>query len=169
MKFCNAKLCSVLLSVFACASLAIAQEKAKDVSGSDSLRTQLRAISAGGNNAARRTAITKRLDELGIKYRLDKFSEGGLSGTNIVAELKPTGQKVLMLGAHYDRVEQGKGAIDNASGSTAVLELLAALSANPTKESFSLCRLLRPGGRGPGRLSKLFAGARKKGSTGSLY
>ncbi len=133
MKFCNAKLCSVLLSVFACASLAIAQEKAKDVSGSDSLRTQLRAISAGGNNAARRTAITKRLDELGIKYRLDKFSEGGLSGTNIVAELKPTGQKVLMLGAHYDRVEQGKGAIDNASGSTAVLELLAALSANPLK------------------------------------
>lgn len=132
MRSIPTELCRALLGVLVCATLVVAQG-AKTASTGDSFRTQVTAIAAGKDNAARRTAITKRLDELGIKYRLDKFSEAGLSGTNIVAELKPTGQKVLMLGAHYDRVEQGKGAIDNASGSTAVLELLAALSANPLK------------------------------------
>ena len=133
MKFGNAKFCCVVVSVLACASLTLAQGGAKGASASDKLRTQLGAISAGSNNAARRTAITKRLDELGIKYRLDKFSSRELSGVNIVAELKPGGPKRLLLGAHYDRVEQGQGAVDNASGSTAVLELLAALSQSPLK------------------------------------
>lgn len=36
-----------------------------------------------------------------------------------------------MLGAHYDRVSKGKGAVDDASGVAAVLELLNALKKRP--------------------------------------
>jgi aminopeptidase S len=132
MKSIPTKLCRALLGVLVCATLVGAQE-AKTASTGDSFRSQAIAISAGVNNAGRRAAITKRLDELGIKYRFEQFKRGELRGTNIVAELKPNGKKVLMLGAHYDRVEEGSGAVDNASGSTAVLELLAAFSATSLK------------------------------------
>jgi Iap family predicted aminopeptidase len=133
MRFIRTALCRALLGVLACATLVVAQGS-KTASTGDSFRTQVTAISAGKDNVARRAAITKRLDRLGIKYRLEEFKRGAVSGTNIIAELKPSGPKVLMLGAHYDRVEQGSGAVDNASGSSTVLELLAALSASPLKK-----------------------------------
>jgi Zn-dependent M28 family amino/carboxypeptidase len=38
-----------------------------------------------------------------------------------------------MLGAHFDRVAEGKGAVDNASGVSAVLELLATFKRFPLK------------------------------------
>jgi aminopeptidase S len=96
---------------------------------------QVKAISSGADTKARGAAITKRLDELGIKYHLETFTYADRQGENIVAEL-PAGKATtqLMLGAHYDRVKDGEGAVDNASGSAAVLELLAALKAKPLKE-----------------------------------
>lgn len=95
---------------------------------------EVSAISAGADTKARGTAIKKRLDALGIKYRVESFTYADRQGENIVAELPSAGAaKQLMLGAHYDRVRQGQGAIDNASGSVAVLELLAALKAKPLK------------------------------------
>jgi aminopeptidase S len=98
------------------------------------LVSQVSAISAGADTKARGAAIKKRLDELGIKYRVDPFTHGDRQGENILAELPSAGAtKQLMLGAHYDRVSEGQGAVDNASGSLAVLELLAALKAKPLK------------------------------------
>lgn len=97
--------------------------------------SQVTAIASGADTKARGAAIIKRLDELGIKHRIEAFTFDGRPGENIVAEL-PAGKatKQLMLGAHYDRVRAGQGAVDNASGSAAVLELLAALKKDPLKE-----------------------------------
>ncbi len=99
------------------------------------LANEVSAISAGADTKARGTAIKKRLDALGIKYRIEPFTHADREGENIVVELAPPAgaTKQLMLGAHYDRVSQGQGAIDNASGSLAVLELLTALKARPLK------------------------------------
>jgi aminopeptidase S len=96
------------------------------------------AISAGSDTKARGTAIKTRLNALGIKYRVEPFMHADQQGENIVAELPPPAgaTKQLMLGAHYDRVSQGQGAVDNASGSVAVLELLAALKDRPLKNYF---------------------------------
>lgn len=119
--------------VVLCATVVLAQAPAAS-SGGESFRKQVAAIASGADTAARRAAITKRLDELGIKYRLEPFKSGAREGTNIIAELaRAAGQKELMLGAHYDRVAAGTGAIDNASGSATVLELLAVLKARPLK------------------------------------
>jgi aminopeptidase S len=96
--------------------------------------SQVTAITSGADTKARGAAIIKRLDELGIKHRVEKFNYDGREGENILAELPSEGAtKTLMLGAHYDRVNEGQGAIDNASGSVAVLELLAALKEKPLK------------------------------------
>lgn len=98
------------------------------------LANRVAAISAGADTQARGAAIKKRLDTLRIKYRIEPFTHADRQGENIVAELPSSrAKKQLMLGAHYDRVSQGQGAIDNASGSLAVLELLAALKRKPLK------------------------------------
>ena len=89
-------------------------------------------IAAGSDNAARRQAITEILKSLGIDYRLDEFTVTKFSGTNVVAEIagiKPT--KTLLLGAHYDRVPQGNGAVDNAASCAVLLALLARFKSNP--------------------------------------
>ena len=51
------------------------------------LVNQVSAISAGADTKARGAAIKKRLDELGIKYRIEPFTHADRQGENIVAEL----------------------------------------------------------------------------------
>ena len=129
----------VLITVVLAAHLAAAQtglraSGATTVGGSERVQKHVAAIAEGADTPARMAAIIKRLDELGIKHRLETFSSGEWQGTNIVAELpNPTAQKGLLLGAHYDRVQRGNGVLDNASGTVAVLELLAALKNSPLK------------------------------------
>ena len=56
---------------------------------------------------------------------------------NIVARWRgtgPEGKKALLLSAHYDSVERGPGAGDDASGVAAILESLRALKAGPPPE-----------------------------------
>lgn len=93
---------------------------------------QVASISAGDDTAARGKAIQQRLDALGLKWREEAFTQDKKQGSNIIADLGgPEGAPLLLIGAHYDRVAQGRGATDNASGSAAVLELAAALKARP--------------------------------------
>jgi hypothetical protein len=56
---------------------------------------------------------------------------------NVVARWRgagPAGKKALLLSAHYDSVDQGPGAGDDASGVAAILESLRALKAGPPPE-----------------------------------
>ena len=94
--------------------------------------TQVTAVSASSDTAARGAAIGQRLDALGIAWKREDFQQDGQSGTNLVADLGgPTDAPLLLIGAHYDRVDVGHGATDNASGVATVLELAQALKARP--------------------------------------
>ncbi len=93
---------------------------------------QVTEISAGDDTAARGQAIKTRLSALGLSPREEPFVADGHKGSNLFADLGgPAGAPLLLIGAHYDRVDKGRGATDNASGSAAVLELAAALKAHP--------------------------------------
>ena len=64
-------------------------------------------------------------------------TRGGATCVNIVARWRgtgPAGKKALLLSAHYDSVERGPGAGDDASGVAAILESLRALKAGPAPE-----------------------------------
>ena len=89
------------------------------------------AISAGADSAQRRSTILRRLDQLRVKYRSEKFCLESACGINVLVEPDRPGATTLMLGAHYDRTSQGKGAVDNAAGVAAVLELLAVFQSKP--------------------------------------
>ena len=95
-------------------------------------QAQVVRISLGEDTAARASAIGTRLDALGLDWREEPFEADGLSGRNLVVDLGgPAGAPLLLIGAHYDRVDVGHGATDNASGVSAVLELAQALKARP--------------------------------------
>ena len=99
----------------------------------DQLRQTTAAIAAGDTTADRRTAITDRLKAAGVDFHLEDFVSGTRSGVNIVATLPgktQTGNRPLLLGAHYDRVAKGHGAVDNAASCAVLLELIEKLKSN---------------------------------------
>ncbi|HEY5849370.1 MAG TPA: M28 family metallopeptidase [Lysobacter sp.] len=92
----------------------------------------VRAISDAGENAQRRAAIAQRMAALGIAPRKVAFADGKRQGENLIADISgPADAPLLLIGAHSDRVEHGKGATDNASGSATVLALAERLRAQP--------------------------------------
>jgi len=87
-------------------------------------------IAKGENGSERRAAITKRLDDSHIAYTLQSFTDSrGLSGTNIIATISGGSEKTVVIGAHYDRVAVGQGAVDNGASCSVLLKLLDALKA----------------------------------------
>lgn len=97
-----------------------------------SWQAQVERVSAGKDTAARGAAITARLDAMGVAWQAQPFELQDRQGRNLIAGLGgPAGAPLLLIGAHYDRVEVGHGATDNASGVAAVLELAQALKARP--------------------------------------
>jgi hypothetical protein len=114
--------CAILLAV---CSVAGAQ-------GIQSVRDTIASLAKGSDNTERRRAITARLDAAGIEYRLQEFVDARMrKGTNIMASLAPGKQKTILIGAHFDRVAVGQGAVDNGASCAALLELLSTLKANP--------------------------------------
>jgi Zn-dependent M28 family amino/carboxypeptidase len=98
----------------------------------DQLRQTTAAIAAGDTTADRRAAITERLKAAGVDFHVENFVSGTRTGNNIVATLpgKP-GTRTLLLGAHYDRVAKGHGAVDNAASCAVLLALMDALKSKP--------------------------------------
>ena len=80
-------------------------------------------------------AVAKELEALGLSPQRRTFAGPDRTGTNLVAEVPAAPgaapPKTLMLGAHLDRVEAGRGAVDNAGGCAAVLELVGRFQARP--------------------------------------
>lgn len=129
---------ALMVSVVLAAGSVSAQKAQKAVDSTAYSRI-VNSIAAAESNELRRKAIEAELKTMGVEYKLEEFTSttrGGkeVRGTNIIASIpNAAAKRTVMLGAHYDRVAVGKGAIDNASGSGAVLELLRAFKANPAK------------------------------------
>lgn len=92
----------------------------------------VRAIVDADAGAGRRSAITGRLDALGLRWQAREFQLDEHSGTNLLADVSgDPNAPLLLLGAHSDQVGKGEGATDNASGSATVLALARRLKDKP--------------------------------------
>jgi aminopeptidase S len=128
------------------------------------------AISAGTDRAGRRAAITAQLEAMGLFYRLEDFKAEGRAGVNILVTMPAAAgvEKEILLGAHYDKAEVGQGALDNASGVGAVLELLARFRKSPLaayRLSAAFFDLEEEGGLG----AHAFIASRGRGSLPAIY
>jgi acetylornithine deacetylase/succinyl-diaminopimelate desuccinylase-like protein len=113
-----------LLCVAVCARPVIAQDATR-------LTTTISAIAAGQGSDDRRTPIVARVRELGLDARLQPFGDGARAGTNVIVTVPGREPRTILIGAHYDRVQVGQGAVDNGGSCAALLELMTAFKASP--------------------------------------
>ena len=82
-------------------------------------------------------AVVKELEALGLEPQRREFAGPRRPGVNVLAEVPPADgsspAKTLMIGAHVDRVVAGRGAVDNAGGCAAVLELIDRFRKDPLR------------------------------------
>jgi len=106
---------------------------AAGVSAQDAARitASVTAITAGESNIQRREAIVKLLAERGVMAETQAFGEGNRAGVNLVVTLPGRESRTILIGAHYDRVAVGQGAVDNAASCAALIELIGAFRASP--------------------------------------
>ncbi|NNJ24377.1 M28 family peptidase [Alienimonas chondri] len=108
-----------------------------DAEATRRLERRVVAISAAEPLVGRGEAIEDELKALRLMPQRRTFQSAGGEGANLLAEVPPaangTPVRTLMVGAHLDRVEAGTGAVDNAAGCAAVLELLGRFQAKPLK------------------------------------
>lgn len=95
------------------------------------LQASVSAIAAAEGNSQRREVILSSLRALGDEPELQPFGQGARAGVNIVATLPGRDPRVILVGAHYDRVDVGRGAVDNGASCAMLIELIAAFKASP--------------------------------------
>jgi acetylornithine deacetylase/succinyl-diaminopimelate desuccinylase-like protein len=95
----------------------------------------LNAIVAGDNNTARREAIVAQLRALGVDPVVELFGEGRAAGANVVVTVPGSRTRRIVIGAHLDRVNAGRGAVDNGAACAALIELAAVFKASPLTQA----------------------------------
>jgi aminopeptidase S len=94
--------------------------------------TDVRRMADAEDNAGRRAHLRQRLASAGVAMAAQPFVSGGLQGENLIADVGgPAAAPLLLFGAHSDRVDTGRGATDNASGSATVLALAERFKRRP--------------------------------------
>ena len=114
-----------LVCLLLCVATHVAPAAAQDTTR---LMASLEAITDGNDGEARRDAIVAQLESVGVEPRVEPFGQGRTAGANIVVTLG-SGAKTIVLGAHYDRVREGRGAVDNGAACAALIEIVAAVKA----------------------------------------
>jgi len=91
-------------------------------------------VRAAGTDGERQGAayIAQELEKLGFTPAIVKVPlPGGKTSQNVVAELPGTGERRVILGAHYDSKSPSPGANDNGTGSAALLAIAAEIKDEP--------------------------------------
>ena len=92
----------------------------------------VRSMADAQDNTGRRAHLRQRLERAGMTVVVQTFGSNKQQGENFIAEVGgPTNAPLLLLGAHSDRVDAGRGATDNASGSATVLALAERFKRRP--------------------------------------
>ena len=84
---------------------------------------------ASADKNVRKNAIINSLAGIGVPYFIQEFEDA----SNIVVSQNPSSRR-LVIGAHWDSVENSTGANDNAAGCSALLHVIEKL-AGKTKKS----------------------------------
>ncbi|HEX5756427.1 MAG TPA: M28 family peptidase [Arenimonas sp.] len=125
---------SLALLLAACATTpdTVAPTPSKPRAASPDWLTDVTVMSSREANGGRREYLQQRLEGIGLQPREQAFSSGELNGSNLLVDVSgPADAPLLLLGAHFDRVDAGQGATDNASGSAVVLALAERFARKP--------------------------------------
>jgi aminopeptidase S len=94
--------------------------------------TDVRGMADAQDNVGRRAHLRQRLSNAGMTITAHPFVSGSLQGENLIVDVGgAAAAPLLLIGAHSDRVDAGRGATDNASGSAVVLALAERFKRQP--------------------------------------
>jgi hypothetical protein len=91
----------------------------------------------GGNNQRRKSTLKKIFAEAGCNDQ--HLSEQPVKGSklpNVVCLLPGSSEKIIIVGAHFDRVSEGNGVVDNWSGASLLPSLFEAVKVEPRKHTY---------------------------------
>jgi hypothetical protein len=115
-----------------------------------------------GSLAAAAMYIRKTLMNLGYEVRTQSFDSQGIVVHNLEVEVPGTTApgEIIVVGAHYDSVQGGPGANDNASGIAALLEIARLLDGRAATRTLRLVAFVneeQPFSGGPEMGSRVYA------------
>jgi len=90
-----------------------------------------------GNNKQREMTLKQMFAEAGCDDQ--HISEQPVKGSklpNVICLLTGTSDKVILVGAHFDRVSEGDGVVDNWSGASLLPSLFEAVKIEPRKHTY---------------------------------
>jgi peptidase M28-like protein len=91
----------------------------------------------GGYNQQRESTLKKIFAEAGCNDQ--HLSEQPVKGSklpNVVCLLPGSSEKIIIVGAHFDRVSEGDGVVDNWSGASLLPSLFEAVKVEPRKHTY---------------------------------
>lgn len=83
-------------------------------------------------NAAREKAVVELFVQAGADPGSIRLQDIGRGANNVILTKRGTGDRVIVVGAHYDKVDVGQGTIDNWTGAAMLTNLYQALHDVPT-------------------------------------
>lgn len=95
-----------------------------------------RLLLAPDKNKERRTVLLRLFEEGGCKS--DSMGEQRVKGAdfpNIICTLPGESDTIIVIGAHFDKIEIGKGVVDNWSGASMLPSLFESLSTRPRRHT----------------------------------
>jgi len=90
-----------------------------------------------GNNAQREATLKQMFAEAGCDdQRISEQPVKGSNLPNVICLLPGNSDKIIIVGAHFDRVSEGDGVVDNWSGASLLPSLYEAVKIEPRKHTY---------------------------------
>jgi len=90
----------------------------------------------GGPNAAREATLVRMFRDAGCGEHLSEQPVKHAKTPNVICVLVGTGEQVILVGAHYDRVPTSDGVADNWSGASLLPSLYESMKVQPRQHTF---------------------------------
>jgi putative aminopeptidase FrvX len=98
---------------------------------------EARLMKYAGNNAQREATLRKMFAEAGCDdHHLSEQVVKGSKLPNLICSLPGTSDNAIIVGAHFDRVTEGDGVVDNWSGASLLPSLYEAVKIEPRKHTY---------------------------------
>lgn len=134
--FRTIRLCAVLVSLLVLLSTKTAAQTVKfDPIPREVIEARLDRYA--GNNDKREATLKNLFAEAGCgeQHLLEQKVEGS-KVPNVICILPGTSDKVIIVGAHFDRAPEGDGVVDNWSGASLLPSLYQAIKGEPRKHTY---------------------------------
>ncbi|HEU4589465.1 MAG TPA: M28 family peptidase, partial [Steroidobacteraceae bacterium] len=102
--------------------------------GRESIEARLREY--GGNNAERGTKLEQMFVEAGCGEHLSRQRANWSRVPNVICVLPGLSDRIIIVGAHFDRVPTSAGVADNWSGTSLLPSLYEAIRVEPREHTY---------------------------------